>query len=151
MGKIYKIILHFTLICIVVLLPVIIYDVMSKKGYHDFAFIGGLTYFFYVLYWILKIKRHTVKIIVWSIFRFLSIMVIGMSFLFMDFEWILPITLLLNLMTCLYLLIKNPKSKNKKVWRAYLCSFVFTFIVSILGILFWLYAIAMSGMPALRY
>ena len=151
MDKISKIILHFILICIVVLLPVIIYNIMSKKGYHDFAFVGGLTYFFYVLYWILKIKRPIIKIIVWSIFRFLSIMIIGMSFLFIDFEWILPITLLLNLTGYLFLLIKNPKSTDKKVWRAYLCSFVFTFIVSLLGILFWLYAIAMSRMPAMRY
>jgi hypothetical protein len=125
---------------------------MSANEYHDFAFIGGLTYFIYAFYWILKIKNHTAKIIFWSLLQFLFIMAVGLFFIDVrNFEFILPILLLLNLAVYTYLLIKNPKSKDKKTWKAFLFSFIITFTLSLLGILFWLYALAMSGMPNMRY
>lgn len=147
-----KIILHFILICIVVILPVTVFEYMSAHEYHDFAFIGGLTYFIYAFYWILKIKNYTTKIIFWSLLQFLFIMAVGLYFIDVrNFEFILPILLLLNLAVYTYLLIKNPKSKDKKTWKAFLFSFIITFTLSLLGILFWLYALAMSGMPNMRY
>lgn len=153
MKYIPKIALHFMLICIVVILPVSIYDYMSKHGYHDFTFIGGITYFIYVVYWILKIKNYTAKIICWTILQFLSIMIVGFVFCeIRNFELVLPILLLLNLIMHSYLLIKNPKSKNKKTWKTFLFSLIIVFLLSLFGLLFWLYAfLAMSGMPAMRY
>jgi hypothetical protein len=93
-----KIILHFILICIVVILPVITFEYMSDHEYHDFAFIGGLTYFIYASYWILKIKNYMAKIIYWSLLQFLFIMAVGLSVIEIEnFEYTLPALLLLNL------------------------------------------------------
>ncbi|MCL9806755.1 hypothetical protein NAT51_14570 [Flavobacterium amniphilum] len=147
-----KIILHFILICIVVILPVIIFEYMSNHEYHDFAFIGGITYFIYALYWILKIKNHTAKIIFGSILQFLFIMVVGLFFIEVEnFEFTSPVLLAINLMIYPYLLIKNPRSKDKKKWKAFLLSFIIIFILSLLGSLFWFYVLAMSGMQNMRY
>ena len=125
---------------------------MSSREYHDFAFIGGLTYFIYAAYWILKIKNNAAKIISWSLLQFLFIMAVGLFFIEVEnFEFALPVLLLLNLMVYIYLLIKNPKSKDKKTWKAFLFSLITTFILSLFGSLFWLYALAMSGMQNMRY
>ena len=145
-----KIGLHFIIIFIVVTLPVIVFEFMSAHQYHDFAFIGGITYFIYAFYLVFRIKNEYTKIILLGISCGLLAFYIGI--IFIDISAYILITLLItNFLFQSFLLIKNIKSKNRKVWMSYLINFIITVILSIFFSFVLFLAIAASGMPSNHY
>lgn len=145
-----KIGLHLIIIFIVVTLPVIVFEFMSAQQYHDFAFIGGITYFIYAFYLVFKIKKENVKIILLGTWCGLLAFYIGI--IFIDISAYILITLLItNFLFQSFLLIKNIKSKNRKVWMSYLINFIITVILSIFFSFVLFLAIAASGMPSNHY
>ena len=145
-----KIGLHLIIIFIVVTLPVIVFEFMSAHQYHDFAFIGGLTYFIYAFYLVFKIKKENVKIILLGTWCGLLAFYIGI--IFIDISAYILITLLItNFLFQSFLLIKNIKSKNRKVWMSYLINFIIAIILSIFFSFVLFLAIAASGMPSNHY
>lgn len=150
MKLIPKLLTHFIFIIVVMLLPVIVFEYMTSHDYNGFAFIGGITYFIYALYLVLRIKNHRSKIIALGVLSFLLAMCIGMILIDIN-EFVLLITVLINLIIQTFLLIKNPKSKNKTTWKTYLINFVVALILSFFGAFIWLLLMAASGMPSNHY
>ena len=103
-----KIVLHLLIIFIVILFPVIVYEFMSNHGYNDFAFIGGISYFIYAYYLVFKIKKQRLKIILLGILQSLLALCIGLTFSTIN-EFIVIITIIINLIFQSFLLIKNPR------------------------------------------
>lgn len=150
MNRIKTILLHLTIIFIVIIFPVIIYDFMSHKGYYDFAFIGGISYFIYAFYLVFKIKNELRRIILLGILHSLLAFCIGMMFTEINDFSILFFTTI-NLILQIILLIKHPKSKDRIIWKSYLISFIITLILSLFFTFFWLLTMAASGMPSNHY
>jgi hypothetical protein len=150
MKIIQKILLHLIIILIVTVLPVIIYDFMANHQYNDFEFIGGITYFIYAFYLILKIKNPRAKIILSGILYSLLALCGGMLLTEIN-EFSVLFFITINLMVQGVLLIKNAKSKNRALWKSYLISFVFTIILSFFFTFIWFLAMAASGMPSNHY
>ncbi|PXY39132.1 hypothetical protein DMB65_19325 [Flavobacterium cheongpyeongense] len=142
--------IHLVIIFIVVTLPVIVFEFMSAHQYHDFAFIGGITYFIYAFYLVFKIKNEYKKIILSGIWCGLLAFYIGI--ILIDISACILITLLItNLLFQAFLLIKNIKSKKRRVWMSYLINFIITVILSIFFSFVLLLALAASGMPSNHY
>lgn len=150
MKIIQKILLHFIIILIVTILPVIVYNFMSNHQYNDFEFIGGITYFIYAFCLILKIKNQRVKIILSGILYSLLSLCTGMFFTEIN-EFSILFFITINLIVQGILLIKNAKSKNRALWKSYLISFVITIILSFFFTFLWFLAMAASGMPSNHY
>ena len=150
MKIIQKILLHFIIILIVTILPVIVYNFMSNHQYNDFEFIGGITYFIYAFCLILKIKNQRVKIILSGILYSLLSLCTGMFFTEIN-EFSILFFITINLIVQGILLIKNAKSKNRALWKSYLISFVITIILSFFFTFLWFLAMAASGMPFNHY
>lgn len=150
MKIIQKILLHITIILIVTIFPVIVYEFMANHNYYDFAFIGGISYFIYVFYLILKIKNHRAKIILLGISCSLLAFFIGMILIDIS-TYILVTLLIINSLLQIFLLIKNPKSKNKAIWISYLINFIITVMLSIFFAFILLFAIAASGLSSNHY
>jgi len=142
--------LHFIIILIVTVFPVIVYEFMSNHGFYDFAFIGGISYFIYAFYLIQKIKNQRTKIIFLGILYSLIALCIGMMFTEIN-EFALLFLIILNVILQAVLLIKNPKSKNRHVWKSYLISFVISAILSFFFTFLWFLSMAASGMPSNHY
>ncbi len=145
-----KILLHITIILFVVIFPVIVYEFMLEHQYYKFLFIGGISYFIYVFYLVLRIKNHCAKIILLGILYSIATIFIGIIFSDIN-EFSLIISLIINLIIQYFLLIKNPKSTNPAIRRSYLISFIVTIILSILGACFWILMLAASGLPSNHY
>ena len=150
MNIIKTIALHFIIILIVTIFPVIVYEYMTGHDYHDFAFIGGISYFIYALYLVLKIKNQHAKIIFSGILYSLFALCVGMFFTEIN-EFAILFSITINLIVQAFLLIKNPKSKNRAIWKSYLISFVITIILSFFFTFLWFLAMAASGMPSNHY
>lgn len=150
MKLIPKLLTHFLFIIVVMLFPVIVYEYMTSHDYNDFAFIGGITYFIYALYLVLRIKNHRSKVIALGALSFLFAMCIGMILIDIN-EFVLLITLLINLIIQTFLLIKNPKYKNKTVWKTFLINFVVALILSFFGAFVWFLGMTLSAMPSNHY
>ena len=150
MNIIKIIALHLVIFLIVTIFPVIVYEFMSNHDLNYFAFIGGISYFIYALYLVLKIKNQRAKIIFSGILYSLFALCIGFFFTEInDFAILFSITI--NLIVQAFLLIKNPKSKNRAIWKSYLISFVITIILSFFFTFLWFLAMAASGMPSNHY
>lgn len=80
MNIIKTIALHLVIFLIVTIFPVIVYEFMSNHDLNDFAFIGGISYFIYAFYLVLKIKNERAKIILLGILYSLLALCIGMFF-----------------------------------------------------------------------
>lgn len=66
-----KVLLHAFLILAVMVVPVWVYEAIENshlKWKSQISFIGGITYFIYATYWILKIRSSRVKTILLSLF-----------------------------------------------------------------------------------
>jgi membrane-associated HD superfamily phosphohydrolase len=150
MKIIQKILLHFIIILIVTILPVIVYNFMSNHQYNDFEFIGGITYFIYAFCLILKIKNQRAKIILSGILYLLLSLCTGMLFTEIN-EFSILFFITINLIVQGILLIKNAKSKNRALWKSYLISFAITIILSFFFTFLWFLAMAASGMPSNHY
>lgn len=150
MKLIPKIIIHLFIILIVTIFPVIVYTFMSDHGYNDWAFIGGISYFIYAFYLVLKIKNPSAKIVLLGILSSLLLFVIGIG-LIDNNEFIFLALVIINLIFKAFLLIKNPKSINLPIWKAYLINFLITLLLSVLCIYFWFLMLAASGMPSNHY
>lgn len=150
MKIIQKIVLHLSIIFIVILFPVIVYEFMSNHGYNDFAFIGGISYFIYAFYLVFKIKKQRLKIILLGILQSLLALCIGLTFSTIN-EFIVIIAIIINLIFQAFLLIKNPRYINQTVGNSYLIRFVITLILSILFSFLWFLAMGLSGMPSNHY
>lgn len=151
MKKTPEIIKQFIIICVISLFSLGIYAYTSHLGYNEWKFTGGLTYFIYTSYWILKVKNNSKRIIVWSIFQWLFIMTIGVVIIAGKFNALLPTLLLLNLIAYTCLLIENPRAKDKNKWKAYLYTFLITSILSFLGIALWCLGIGLIALSRTRY
>ena len=147
---IQKILLHLTIILIVTIFPVIVYEFMADHQYNDFEFIGGISYFIYAFYLILKFKNRQAKIILLGIFCALLAFFTGIIFIDIN-VYILLTLLIINLLFQTFLLIKNPKSKNRAVWIAYLINFAITVMLSVFFSFILFLAIAASAMPSNHY
>ena len=148
MNIFLKIIVHFFIILFVTCFPVYIYTVMTISGYNDYIFIGGITYYIYALYWILKIKNFRSKIIFISTFQFLFVLFI--RFILKDkYDYLLPILLTIYLLFQLILMLINPKYKEKNVWKTYLINFIISIFLFILGLLIWF--LIGAAMPRVTY
>ncbi|MEO8238249.1 MAG: hypothetical protein ABI793_10800 [Flavobacterium sp.] len=150
MKLIQKIVLHLTIIFIVTIFPVVVYEFMAHYNYYDFAFIGGISYFIYAFYLVLKIKKSRAKIILLGVLYSLLSLCIGMILTSVN-ETTIIILVIINLMIQAFLLIKNPKSTNPTVWKSYLISFLITIILSIFWVFLWFLMLAASGMPSNHY
>jgi uncharacterized membrane protein YfcA len=123
---------------------------MAKHDCYDFAHIGGMTYFIYSIYLVLKIKNRRLKNIILGVLSFLFALCIGIS-LFDISEFILPTALLMNLITHTALLIKNRKSKNETEWKTFLINFLVALILSFFGVYIWFLCLVGSAMPSNHY
>jgi len=150
MNIIKTIALHLVIFLIVTIFPVIVYEFMSNHDLNDFAFIGGISYFIYAFYLVLKIKNERAKIILLGILYSLLALCIGMFFTEVN-EFALLFSILINLIFQAILLIKNPKSKKRAVWKSYLIGFIITIILSFFLTFLWFLSMAASGMPSNHY
>ncbi|KUJ60138.1 hypothetical protein AR687_19765 [Flavobacteriaceae bacterium CRH] len=148
--KIVKtILLHFTILIIVIAFSGWVYQFMVHRG-NDFEFIGGIFYFMYAFYLVLKIKNHRTKIILLGILYSLLALCTGMIFTELN-EFALLFTTIINLIVQAFLLIKHPKSKNTQIWKSYLISLIITIVLSFFFTFLWLLSLAASGMPSNHY
>src|SRR3954471_15654912 len=114
MKLIQKILLHLILIFIVIIFPVIVYDFMSNHGYNDFAFLGGISYFIYAYYLVLKIRNDRSKIILLGFLS--SLLAFSIGLILIDiYESIFIILLIINLTFQVFLLIKNSGHANQAI------------------------------------
>ena len=145
-----KIGIHLIIIFIVVTLPVIVFEYMSAHQYHDFALIGGITYFIYAFHLVLRIKNDYTKIILLGILCSLIAFYIGI--ILIEISLYIPVTLLTaNLLLQSFLLIKNLRSENRAVWISYLISFIITIALTILFSYVIFLGVAGSAMPSSHY
>jgi len=145
-----KIGIHLIILFIVVTLPVFVFEFMSNHRYYDFTLIGGVTYFIYAFYLILRIKKDNARIILLGILCALLAFYIGIILIDIS-AYILVTLLIINFFFQSFLLIKNIKSKNRKVWISYLINFIITVILSMFFSFVLFLAIAASGMPSNHY
>lgn len=150
MKLVPKIILHLIILLIVTILPVIVYTIMEDHRYYHFTFIGGITYFIYAFYLILKIKNHRIKVIFSGILSSLLVLLIGISLTDINLYAFL-IFLVINIILQIFLLMKHPKSVNHTIWKSYLISFVVTLLLSAFFTFFWFLMLGASGLPSNHY
>lgn len=150
MKLIKKIVLHLIIIIIVTIFPVLVYEFMSNHECGNFAYIGGISYFIYCFYLVLKIKKYRLKIILLGILWSLLALYIGS--ILSEINTFIPIVLLIiNLIFQSFLLKKNPKHANQVIWKSYQINFVITIILTILFTFTCLIVMFASTIPAIRY
>jgi hypothetical protein len=69
-----KVGLQFVLICLVVLIPLVVYDALSRFDIpNPLPFVGGLTYPLYLGYWATRIRRDRVRVFILHLIGFLTV------------------------------------------------------------------------------
>lgn len=116
----------------------------------DFAFLGGISYFIYAYYLVLKIRNDRSKIILLGFLS--SLLAFSIGLILIDiYELIFIILPIINLIFQVFLLIKNSGHANQAIRKSYLISLVITLILSVSFLFLWFLTFASSGIPSNHY
>lgn len=149
MKFIASIFLHIFLIIFVMLAPVFIYEAMSNSGgmLRKFNFIGGITYFAYVGFWIQKIKKLNIKVLMWHLLTFLlliPVVLFGIDLVHQDNEYTIMLFLLIpaNILLPLVLSRISYAKQNPQMGRAHRMAFIALIFLGLPAMLFVAFALS---------
>ncbi|MGH1515828.1 hypothetical protein [Ralstonia solanacearum] len=146
-----KIGLHFVLICLVVIIPPLLFERMAWAKSDFLQCIGGITYPLYIGYWISRVKRERIRIMLFHIMDFF----VFVPLCIISFRWLsegvyilaLPIALLPSLILAIAMLFRRQVA----VAGSHFYSFLLLLPLALFAEYWLLQAFALSIMRGLRY
>ncbi|CBJ40390.1 membrane protein of unknown function (plasmid) [Ralstonia solanacearum CMR15] len=154
MRRIQKIGLHLVLICLVVLVPPLLYERLVAAGVTDvlLLFIGALTYPLYMGYWIMRIQQPRMRIPLLHLLSFVVVVVFCVLGLDSHVNTIVcvvgvPAVLLIGLIFALVELFR----RKRVAAMSHFLGFMLLFSMALFTEYLILSAISMSVMKGLRY